>query len=376
MSILLGVFAILFGSIYFIMRNSNERNIEEVLEETYITFTESGNVALQSNGLIAILPDGANVPEQKFYDNNVFNERKADYLISVIIERSYNYGQVGATIYYKIKPVSYGKIIVATDASQSRAIFLNNVLIALMIILFVYVLLFFVAWALSFSVFRPIKIAFEKQKRFISDASHELKTPLTIISANADVLKHSGENQWVDNIKSQTARLDSLVADMLSLAKLDEKQTKLVHEQFNLSQEIVGAVLPFDAVAFERNKTLNLTVEPNIQVKADRQSVKKIAAILVDNAIKYSSDGGEINVSLKKENNKINFTVRNSGSNIPDDQSDRIFERFYRGENSRSRDSGGSGLGLSIAKGLADQNKWKMIAKSSFDNYMQITLII
>lgn len=376
MSILLGVFGIIFGATYFIMRNVNERHIEEVLEETFETFTESGRVALQSNGLIAIIPLGANIPEQKFYDHDVFNESQADLIIEIILKRSYNYGQIGADIYYKIKNFPNVNVIVATNASQNMALFANNVMNAFLIILLIYVILFFIVWILSFSVFRPIKIAFEKQKRFISDASHELKTPLTIISANADVINQNGQNPWVDNIKSQTSRLDTLVADMLSLAKLDENQTKLINEHFNLSQEVTGAVLPFDAVAFEKNKTLNLSVEPNIYINGDRQSVKKIATILVDNAIKYSSDRGEINVTLKKESNKIYLTVWNTGSSIPDNQAERIFERFYRGDTSRSRESGGSGLGLSIAKGLADKNKWKMLAESSFNNYMKITLII
>ena len=143
-----------------------------------------------------------------------------------------------------------------------------------------------------------------------------------------------------------------------------------------VSEVITNDTLPFDAVAFEKGKMLLLDVQPNIQYKGDLQSVKNIVNILLDNAIKHAEKGGEIRVSLKKENNKISLTVFNTGSNVPDHQANKVFERFYRADPSRSRESGGgSGLGLSIAKGIATNNKWKISAVSKLNQYMSITVI-
>ena len=237
-------------------------------------------------------------------------------------------------------------------------------------------MLFIFVYILSLSVFDPIKETLFKQKQFISNASHELKTPLTIISANAEVLKQNGDNQWIDNITSQTERLNLLVNDMLSLAKIDEAKEQLSILNFNLSEVVTNEALAFDALAFEKGKNLSLFIQPNLQYKGDIKSVKNIVNILLDNAVKHANTGGEIALYLKKDGNKTSLVVFNTGSDIPNSDSQKVFERFYRSDQSRSRESGGSGLGLSIAKGIADNNKWKITATSKYQESMTITLIL
>ena len=183
------------------------------------------------------------------------------------------------------------------------------------------------------------------------------------------------ENKWLHNVKNQTERLGLIINDMLEMAKMDENLPTLIKEDFDLSEEIVGSSLPFDAVAFEKGKTLILDVQPNVKYKGDRQSVKKIINIVLDNAVKYASDDGIIKVSLVKKNNKITLSVFNTGSAVPESYANKVFERFYRIDNSRSRESGGSGLGLSIAKTIADANKWKISAVSRLDEYMIINVV-
>ncbi len=375
MSILFAIFAIIFGAIYILSQNLTERRTEEIIENTLYTFTGSKNNTVSPNGLIVIL-DANGHPVQFFFDEKIFNEQSALQISDYVLGHPYNYGQIN-TVVYKVKTVDRNKIIVACDISQSLVTLKSNATNSLIILTIIYFILFFIVSMLSFSIFQPIKDTFEKQKRFISDASHELKTPLTVISANVDVLKQENkDNQWLNNIKSQTERLDGLIADMLALAKTDENKVILKNERFNASQEILNDVLPFDAVAFEKKKTLETEIEPNVFIQGDKQSLKKITTILIDNAIKYSSDNGQIIVKLHKSGNKAVFSVWNTGSTVQDSESSRIFERFYRSENSRSRESGGSGLGLSIAKNLADKNKWKIFAESSFNEYMKITLIM
>jgi signal transduction histidine kinase len=184
------------------------------------------------------------------------------------------------------------------------------------------------------------------------------------------------DSKWVNNIKSQTNRMNDLIQDMLSLAKIDEDKIKLLREKFNVSDEVNEVALAFDAVAFEKNKNLQLFIKPDIFYVGDKQSLKQILSILLDNAVKHADENGQIVVELKKENGRISLSVFNTGSNIPAENANKIFERFYRGDHSRSRESGGSGLGLSIAKSIADANNWKISATSIPDQSMLITLII
>ena len=171
--------------------------------------------------------------------------------------------------------------------------------------------------------------------------------------------------------------MNSLVEDMLSLAKFDEGTTKLKVEKFNLSNEVFNATLPFEVLAFEKRKKLIINVQPNIAYNGDKACVNQIVNILLDNAIKHANVDGEIVLELKKEKNKnVYLTVFNTGSDVPDQQSNKVFERFYRADSSRSRETGGSGLGLSIAKSVADMNKWKISAISKQNESMTIIVTL
>lgn len=359
------------------MRNVNENTIERTLAEVEKVYHMPQNDDLIQNNylIVKILPSASSQTSYTYIcDENAFTETQINRIVAVVIKRASTSGSVG-NVYYKITDDGYQQLIFAVDMTETMSLFSSSILKIFTALCIIYACLFFIVWRLSFSVFHPIREAFYKQKQFISNASHELKTPLTIISANTDVLKQNGDNHWLSNIKSQTERMDILIADMLTLAKIDEDKVKLSSENFNLSEEIINNSLPFDAVAFEKNKTLSLDIEPNVIYKGDVASVKKITNILLDNAVKHAKVGGEIIVSLKKENGKIIFSVFNTGSNVPPYESNKVFERFYRGDASRSRESGGSGLGLSIAKSIADQNKWKISANSKFNESMTISVI-
>ncbi|MBQ8427530.1 MAG: hypothetical protein IJX16_07230 [Clostridia bacterium] len=373
-SILLVVFLVIFFATFLLLRNANEKTVERTLNDTKQSFILANDGMIHANGLIVVLASNG-TPINSYRDKNVFSEDSVDNIIKTVLSKPYDASQIG-NVYYFIEEFRSGYIIIASDMTDMVIAFRVNLLTTFIILFSIYGLLFFIVWALSFKVFAPIKEAFYKQKQFVSNASHELKTPLTIISANTDVLRQGEDNQWLANIKTQTTRMNDLVADMLSLAKIDEGSVNLNKEKFNLSQIVIGSALPFDAVAFEKGKNLLLEVESDIQYLGDIQSVKKMVSILLDNAVKHAERGGDILVTLKKESNKIVLSVFNTGSYIPDNQANKIFERFYRGDDSRSRDSGGSGLGLSIAKSIADMNKWKISAISKFNESIIITVIL
>lgn len=379
MTLLFIIFAIIFSASYILLKKVNERGIAHNLDFVEKNYMDGfGEISSNNSFVVKLERDTSKsniVVEIIKSDESIFTTEQIQGFIEIIIQDGFKSGSIG-NIYYKVDSIPFYDIIIAADVTDTLQAFRLNVLNALSIHILIYIILSIIAVILSFNVFKPIKDSFLKQKQFISNASHELKTPLTIISANAEIIKNTSDSQWIDNITSQTERMNLLVNDLLTLAKIDEQKAPISVLEFNLSEVIINDTLPFDAVAYEKGKNLILDVQDNILYKGDLQSVKNIVNILIDNAIKHAEKGGEIIVTLKKENNKISLTVFNTGSNVPDSQANKIFERFFRADQSRSRESGGgSGLGLSIAKGIADNNKWKISAVSKLNQYMSITII-
>ncbi len=377
MAILLCVFLVVFGVYCYFLNNTNNLNIDKKLNDIKeeVTAPNAPPEQYYTDTIILISrPLDGSTQTTKRYDTNSFTEAEVNSIIKKIANNNASSGIVEGYIYYRAYIHGTTNILVACDMSDTLAVYSRNIFSTSSILLFVYAVLFFVVWILSLWVFKPIRESFVKQRQFISNASHELKTPVAIISANADVIS-GNSNPYVESIKNQTNRMSVLIGDMLSLAKMDERQKILNPILFNLSEEITSATLSFDAIAFENGKELQTEIENDLMYKGDVHSVKNLVNILLDNSVKHANIGGKIIVKLKKENGKIILTVFNTGSTVPDQDSNKVFERFYRPDDSRSRDSGGSGLGLAIAKGIADTNKWKIFARSKLNESMTITVI-
>jgi signal transduction histidine kinase len=217
----------------------------------------------------------------------------------------------------------------------------------------------------------PVREAFDKQKQFIADASHELKTPLAVIHTNADVLLASGEDtireqaKWLHRIKSETERMKSLTNDLLYLTEMDDARTRVIHTPFDLSEAIDVVILTMEAVIFEKDLTLEYDIEPGLKMTGSREQIKQVAMILLDNAVKYTNPKGAIGVALKRVHGDIELSIANTGPGIPAEHLGKIFDRFYRVDPSRSRQSGGHGLGLAIAKSIVEQHRGKIYARSA-----------
>lgn len=205
---------------------------------------------------------------------------------------------------------------------------------------------------------KPIEESYNRQKRFVADASHELRTPLATINANADLLlSHpdstiAEEKKWIIYIKDETERMTGLTNDLLYLAKSDADREEKVSSAVSISDITESTILETEAAAFEKGLELTYSVEPNIRMIASQDRLKQLILILIDNALKYTPKKGTIHVSLSKEGSKAVMRVENSGDGIAPDELPHIFDRFYRTDKSRARESGGSGLGLSIAKSI------------------------
>ena len=229
---------------------------------------------------------------------------------------------------------------------------------------------------LSARILKPIKDNLDKQKEFIADASHELKTPVTIINANATILKNENkDNKWIDNILDETKNMNGLIGDMISLAKVEEQ--KPVLEKEDISSIITYITLSFEPVAFEQHINFVENIEENIDLVCNEKDIQKIAKILLDNAIKYVSKNGNIEINLKKEKNQILLSVYNTGCTIEDKDREKVFDRFYRDDNSRnSEQTKGSGLGLAILKEICDKYHYSVSIDSKMNDFFKISVII
>lgn len=378
-AILFAVFAVIFCASYFVLKIDFNRTVSSEIDNAFFTYDRTSGAVVNDNSFVARLlssdprEDGTYSIDARF-DGSALNEDFINRTVAFAKEKNYDFGNYGE-VYYKLIRTKDGNLVAGVIATELYGAFRNNLLTVFLILAIIYVLLFFCVYGMSYKIIKPVRETLMREKQFISNASHELKTPISVISANADVLKSINDNKWIENIRSQTVRMESLVTDLLTLAKLDEGAFKLEKKRFNLSDAVLSAVLPFDAVAFENGKRLVFDVPENVYTEGDAQSVKKILDVLMDNAVKYASKNSEIIVSLKNEG-KPTISVFNQGSDVPENEADKMFDRFYRADNSRARITGGSGLGLSIAKYIAAANKWKITAKSVYGVSMTVTLVL
>lgn len=212
---------------------------------------------------------------------------------------------------------------------------------------------------------QPIAESYEKQKRFITDASHEIKTPLTIIDANTEVIEMmEGENEWTKSTRKQIRRLASLTENLVFLSRMDEESTQLEMTDFSLSDAVLDTASSFTAVAASLGKTLEISVKPNISLHGDEKTIRQLVSLLVDNALKYSNDGGTIRIDLRTNGRNRLLTVWNSVDSIKTENLDCLFDRFYRTDASRNSETGGFGIGLSVAQRIAAAHKGHISAKS------------
>lgn len=228
-----------------------------------------------------------------------------------------------------------------------------------------FVMVFLLLLLLSARIVRPIAQSYEKQKQFITDAGHELKTPITIIRADTDVLEADlPDSEWIADIRTQTDRLSSLTNDLIYLSRMEEEGAGPEMLDFPLSDVVSDAAQPYRAVAKAQSKTFSADVQPMLSLHGDEKSIRKLVSILLDNAMKYSPDGGTVALSLRKTGRQTLLSVTNTAENMEKGDQARLFDRFYRTDASRNSETGGFGLGLAIAKAVVDAHKGKIRAVS------------
>lgn len=250
------------------------------------------------------------------------------------------------------------------ELQATKSLLLMTALVAISCLLAVFILVY----AFSRRAIAPFVRNIEMQKQFITDAGHELKTPLTAISTSADVLSMELENnEWVQNIQSQSTRMSKLIADLVTLSRLDEERPFLEMKEFSLSEAIWEISEPFSTLAEATKKEYIQQIEDDIVYVGDRNAIQQMVSILLDNANKYSEEKGKIRLEVCKKRRKVEISVYNTCHISKSENIDRLFDRFYRSETSRN-DRNSYGIGLSIAKSIAENHSGTIRAERIDNN--------
>ena len=277
--------------------------------------------------------------------------------------------KTGYTDNYKYLITTKGeeKLVIFVDMNSDIQTARNFFLISLLVAFGSLVVVTVLVAVFSKRAIRPAAENMERQKRFIVDAGHEIKTPLAIISANTEVIEMlDGGNEWLESIKHQTKRLSDLVQRLLKLAKMeDEVIQEMVVTEFNISDAVADTAEPFITLAKSKNKNIELDIAEGLRFTGDEASVRELVSILTENAVKYAEENTTIKISLSRHGRETHLSVFNKGEPISEKSLERLFDRFYREDSSRTRETGGSGIGLSIARSIVTAHKGSISAKNT-----------
>lgn len=268
-----------------------------------------------------------------------------------------------------------GELLIFLDCEQKLLSFQNFLLTSLITSLAGLTAVWILLMLLAKGIVRPISESYEKQKQFITDAGHELKTPLTIISADTDVLEmQQGSNEWLSDIRIQTERLSKLTYDLIFLAKMEEGHKATRVQAFSISDMAEKSVQAFQTLAKVQQKEFSSQIQPGLMLRGDPSQIERLFSVLLDNGLKYSQPGGRISVNLQLRRHSIHLEVFNTTDYIEKEQIPRLFDRFYRIDQSRSSETGGHGIGLSIAKAIVLAHSGEIAAISQDGCSLTVTV--
>ena len=337
-------------------------------EPDSIIYEESFTVLVNESGLI--------VSESPNNIDKVFLEQAID----TVLDAEYDRGNLRLlNLSYMKRTIPNGTLISFVSREHLNTRVRESVSQSSLAALVSLLLFLYISKRLADIAIAPVEQAWEQQKQFLADASHDLKTPLTVILANNNILSsHKDETvgsqmKWVESTNEEAGRMSDLINKMLELAKNESTKEELRFGRADLSETVENAILQFEVVAFEKNITIESGIQPGIVVKTHRATVSKILEILFDNAIKYSNENEKIAVTLYQSSKKVYFSINNKGEYIKEDELPHIFERFYR--TNKEREVGGHGLGLSLAKKKCDMLGAKIEVESNPEDGTTFTII-
>ena len=390
-----GTLGVIYASSYFEMTKQNEQMLKAHAEMYTLTgsfegvrppsrpfpdgnlgfepnFTESPMFQLSTFYTVAVSYDG-DVLEIKNEPPTIHTDDDLEKLAERIIKSGRSNGTENNLAFYKTDKDGY-TLVSFMDTTVVNESAMTLFRYTLIFGGFALVLFFFLSVFLARKIVHPLEESYHKQKQFISDAGHELKTPVSVVSANAELLSRQiGDNTWLKNIQYENERMGMLVGQLLDLARTENITPQMEH--INFSRLVDGEALPFESVAFEKRLVLNTNIAANINVVGNSTQLKQIVSILLDNAISHSKEQGEVWLTLTKEHGFAKLSVINKGDEIPEEQRTKIFERFYRVDSARNSEDKHYGLGLAIAKAITTSHKGH-IAVQCFDGFVDFSVLI
>ena len=375
--IILGIIIIFAGFSYKNTINSSTMFMERIERKDDVKVEQPEDFREAKNDRDLFLTNIDGVYRLSIENNSVMRESDdvtdeiRNYALKLSNKKSEE-GYIGKYIYRIRKIGNNGKEITLIENENAIKRLKTTIIIAVVIGLFGIFIIYIFAKRISKIIIKPVENSFEKQKQFVSDASHELKTPLAVIEANADVLQGKvGENKWITYIQNEVQSMNKLVNDLLTLARM-ENTTTANNQDFDLSKEVQMTVAVFESMIYEKEIKLETNINENIHFNGEKEDIKHIISILLDNAIKHTEDNKKIIVNAQKEKNEIKIEVKNEGEPIPVEEQEKIFERFYRIDKARNRNEKRYGLGLSIAKEIIDKYNGtiKAFSKDGFTSFV------
>ncbi len=334
------------------------------------------NERFSSVSLITVVSKGGMIVLSEQSVTSTYDNETIEKIVKECLEEEDEEGIISEYNLRYVKITSGGGYRMAfADRTSEQVSFMYLVRLFAFACIGFFVIIYFVSRFMSKKAIEPVEKSWNAQNRFVADASHELKTPLTVILANMDIME-SNENstikdqkKWIENTKSEATRMSTLVNDMLFLAKSDaEVEETYNFQEINISKVCEDCVLTLESVAYEKGVELTSAVIPDLVTKADEKRINQVLTVLLDNSLKYVNDNGKIVVSASNTGKNIKVSVSNTGLAIPEEKQAHLFERFFRVDESRTREHGGSGLGLSIAKQIMDAHGGDIMLEYSNEN--------
>ena len=291
---------------------------------------------------------------------STITEQDVEDYTDKVLKRGKERGWIG-DYRYRIMDTEDGTTVVFVNGNTYNNTSNRLLFTALLVLLGSASLILILTVVVSKRAVRPVAESYEKQRQFITDANHELKTPLTLILSNLDIVESElGKNEWLDDIRSEGERMGLLINQLVTLSRMDESTDSVMREEFNLSSAVADTVSEFESLAEERGHTLTSSINPSVYYYGDESLIRRLTAILLDNAIKYCDTGGNIQLSLTCRRHPV-LTVENTYQDVDKLELNRLFDRFYRADKARTF-SGSFGIGLSIAQSIVKSHKGNIAA--------------
>ena len=331
------------------------------------------SLASLSNAYTIRLDKDGNVTEWSSDRSDLYTDAQVQAMARAVLATGDSEGRID-TQYYRLIDDGEGgeeRLLIVLDARLEFLSAERMLRAAALVAALAGLLLGAGAWLLICRMLQPVQASFDRQKQFVWDASHEFKTPLAVISANAELLSRQvGPNEYLGYIQSEVKRTDNLVQGLLTLARMDKGTVtaEMKRFRFDLSQALLGVALPFESTVFEAGRTLETDVPEGVFIRGDEAMLQQLVLILLSNALKYSNEGGLIRLSLMQKGRGAVITVYNTGAGIAPENLEKIFDRFYREDLSHNSAVAGNGLGLAIARTIAEAHKGHIRAESEQGN--------